>query len=168
MAKITRAVTQTLAGILRSSEGLPAVLAQRSQAEGILLDEIRDEQILLGSAAGDATGHEDAAYPVLRLYCNKVTNRQREKFRRFSGTAHVVIEVWMSREKESEVSELLEIYTDAVTDVLERNRGDWGQGITYGGNYEIGFQAVKSGGLNYIQGAKVTLDVEVSQAHEAT
>jgi len=57
----------------------------------------------------------------------------------------------------------LQLYVDAVTAVLERNRGDWGQGMSYAGGYEIQFGAVKSGGKNYIQAAKLALEVDVSQ-----
>ena len=56
----------------------------------------------------------------------------------------------------------LRIYTDAVGQILNQNRGDWGTGLFYGGGYEATFAAVKHGGRNFIQIAKVTFEVDAS------
>jgi hypothetical protein len=53
-------------------------------------------------------------------------------------------------------------YVDAVTDVLERTRGDWGNCVYFSGTYEVAFEAVKRGGTGFAQRAKVTLPVHVS------
>jgi hypothetical protein len=49
-----------------------------------------------------------------------------------------------------------------VTQVLDQNRGDWGEGMYYTGCYEATFGPVKHGGLNFIQIGKVTFEVGVS------
>ena len=102
-------------------------------------------------------------FPVVFVYCDKVSNLQREKFRCFSGVARLNIELLVSGERQEALEQKLQFYVDAVTDVLECNRGDWGQGIGYGGGYEIQFAALKRGGRNYTQSAKVSLEVDVSQ-----
>jgi hypothetical protein len=52
---------------------------------------------------------------------------------------------------------------DVLTDVLDANRGDWGDGVFYTGGYEVVFGAVKSGGKNFLQQAKITFDMDVSK-----
>jgi hypothetical protein len=49
-----------------------------------------------------------------------------------------------------------------VTEVLENKRGSWGQGVCYLGGYEVSFPAVKHGGRNFLQTAKVTFELEVT------
>jgi len=162
MARATRAVAEILAGILRSTEGLPKAIAERSRAENLHLEEIGEDRILAANLP-PAADLARMSHPAVRVYCDRVANEQREKFRRFSGWVRAVVEVWLSAETVHELERRLQLYTEAVTDVLESNRGDWGQGIVYGGNYEIQFSAPKGGGRNYVQSAKVLLRVEVSQ-----
>jgi hypothetical protein len=50
-----------------------------------------------------------------------------------------------------------------MTSVLRGQIGDWGNGIFFSGMYEVQFQPPKSGGLGYVQSAKVTLIFNVSQ-----
>jgi hypothetical protein len=45
---------------------------------------------------------------------------------------------------------------------LDSNRGDWGGGMYYAGGYQVAFGAVKSGGKNLVQTAKVTFEIGVS------
>ena len=54
------------------------------------------------------------------------------------------------------------LYVDAVTEILDANRGCWGQGMFYGGGYEVKFEAIQHGGQNLIQVAKVTFEVDLS------
>ena len=51
---------------------------------------------------------------------------------------------------------------DAVTQILDANRGNWGQGAFYTGGYEVTFDPVKQGGKNFLQVAKVTFEVDMS------
>lgn len=164
MARIANTATQTLAGLLRSSDGLAPAVAGVSRRENIELAPIGESSILTGNPGGELAGRSRVArYPALSVYCDKVSNLQREKFRSFSGTARMNIEVRVSGDRYEHLERELQLYVDAVTDVLENSRGDWGQGISYSGGYEIQFAAVKPGGRNFTQTAKVTLEVDVSQ-----
>jgi hypothetical protein len=58
---------------------------------------------------------------------------------------------------------MLQLYVDAVTRVLDRSRGDWSEGMYYTGGYEVTFGAVKRGGKNFVQTAKVAFEVGVSR-----
>jgi hypothetical protein len=73
----------------------------------------------------------------------------------------MAIELRHSQDRLDGLQDSLELYIDAVTQVL--NRGDWGEGMFYGGAYEVSFGPVKKGGKNFMQAAKVTFEIGVSR-----
>jgi hypothetical protein len=109
----------------------------------------------------EKAGH--AHYPALLVYCDKLTNAMKEKFRSLSGKAHMVVEVRHSQEKLDAIESNLQVYVDAVCALLDESRGDWGAGAFYAGGYDVGYEAVIKGGKNFLQRAKVGFDVEVSR-----
>ena len=164
MARIANTATQTLAGLLRSDRGLAPAVAEVAQRENLDLAPIEPAAIRTGNPGGVLAGRSRVArYPVLSVYCDQVANLQREKFRRFSGTARMNIEVRVSGERFERLERELQLYVDAVTDVLEDRRGDWGQGISYAGGYTIEFAPVEQGGRNFVQSARIRLELDVSQ-----
>ena len=102
-------------------------------------------------------------YPALLVYCDKLTNALKEKFRRFSGKAHMVIEVRHSQDKLDALEAHTQVYVDAVCALLDDSRGDWGSGAFYPGGYDVSYEPVVRGGRNLLQKAKVSFDVEVSR-----
>lgn len=104
-----------------------------------------------------------ARYPLVTVYCEKVVNNLREKFRSFSGTVEIAIEVRHSQDRLEGMEEAIEEQTDAVTKALAASRGDWGDGMYYAGGYEVSFGRVARGGKNYTQVAKVTFEIGVSR-----
>jgi hypothetical protein len=72
------------------------------------------------------------------------------------------MEVRSSQDRLEGLERQVQLYVDAVTAVLDRRRGDWGDGLFYGGGYEAAFGPVKRGGKNYVQTAKITIEVDVS------
>jgi hypothetical protein len=56
----------------------------------------------------------------------------------------------------------LHSYVDAIVQVLADSRGDWGDGIFYGGGYQITFGGVRHGGRNFLQLAKISFVLEIS------
>jgi hypothetical protein len=90
-------------------------------------------------------------------------NNLREKFRSFSGTVEIAIEVRHSQDRLEGMEEAIEAQTDAVTTALAASRGDWGDGMYYAGGYEVSFGRVARGGKNYTQVAKVTFEIGVSR-----
>ena len=101
-------------------------------------------------------------YPAANVYCEKIVNSLAEKFRSFSGTLQMAIELRASRDRLTGLQDELELYADSVMSTLDANRGDWGDGMYYCGGYQVAFGAVKHGGKNYIQTAKVTFEIGVS------
>jgi hypothetical protein len=101
-------------------------------------------------------------YPAFSVYCEKIVNDQREKFRSFSGTVGLAIEVRHSQDQLEGIGDALEQYIDAVTQTLTASRGDWGGGMFFAGNYQVSYGPAKRGGKNFIQTAKVTFEVGAS------
>jgi hypothetical protein len=102
-------------------------------------------------------------YPALLVYCDKLSNTLKEKFRDFSGKAHVVVEVRQSQDTLHGLESSVQVYADAVCALLDDSRGDWDSGLFYGGGYDVSFEPVGRGGRNFLQRAKVGFDVEVSK-----
>lgn len=102
-------------------------------------------------------------YPALLVYCDKLSNTLKEKFRQFSGKAHAVVEVRHSQDVLVGLESSTQVYVDAVCELLNGSRGDWGAGFFYSGGYDVSFEPVARGGRNFLQRAKVGFDVEVSE-----
>ena len=56
-----------------------------------------------------------------------------------------------------------EMYVDAVIALLGEARGQWGDGASYSGGYEVEYEPVMMGGKNFLQRAKVNFAVELSE-----
>jgi len=106
---------------------------------------------------------ETVSYPAVNIYCEKLANALTEKSRSFSGTARVAVEVRHSHDRLQCLQGALELFADAIAQTLSANRGDWGNGLYYAGVYEISYSPVKQGGRNFVQSAKITLEIGVSR-----
>jgi hypothetical protein len=73
-----------------------------------------------------------------------------------------VAEVRISQDRIEGLEQQLRLYVDGVTQVLDTNRGSWGQGMFYTGQYEVRFDPVQQGGRNFLQIAKVIFEVDLS------
>lgn len=102
-------------------------------------------------------------YPSIHVYYEKIVNDLAEKFRSFSGRVELAVEVRHSQDKLAGLQDTLEIYADSVAQMLDGARGDWGNGMFYNSGYEVALGAVKHGGRNFVQTAKVTFQVVVSR-----
>lgn len=119
--------------------------------------------IALRNIASDTAERSgDSAYPALCVYCERMVNDLREKFRTFAGTVTLAVDVRVTGDRAEGLDGLLHTYVDGVTEVLDRARGQWQDGVYYPGGYEVAFAAAKKGGKNFLQTAKVRLDVIVS------
>lgn len=163
MTFVARVVTRKLELLLAGEAGVQAALSIISDLEKIEAPLFHTVQVVAQNAAPElaerSTVHK---YPVLLVYCSKLTNLLREKFRRFSGEAQMTVEVRVSQDRLDELEARLQMYVDAVLYVLDHSRGDWGDGVFYAGAYEVTYGAVKHGGRNFIQIAKIALTVDIS------
>lgn len=154
-------VIQRITGVNGLNSGL-AALTQGGIGLASPLDaaQVRSQNV----AADVAERSAPVQYPAVNVYCEKIVNSLREKFRTFSGGVQMAIELRHSQDRLDGLQDALELYTDALTQVLNAGRGDWGDGMFYGGAYEVSFGPVKKGGKNYIQVAKVTFEIGVSRS----
>ena len=158
------AVTAKVVGLVTGSSGVNANLGELTSASGTAAALVDAAQIRTGSAAADLAERAGTVkYPAVNIYCEKLVNSLAEKFRSFSGTAQMAIEVRYSADRLDGLQDGLEVYVDAVRQVLEANRGDWGNGMFYAGEYQVSFGPVKHGGANFIQTAKATFEIGVSR-----
>ncbi len=163
MAPIAVMMAKKAKGILAADDKVPAVLAALAMQEEMQLPRLAADHIVAQNVAAELSEKSlGTKYPVLYVYCNKIVNELREKFRRFSGQAQMVVEARVSQDRLEDIETNLQVYVDAITQVLDGSRGDWGDGVMYGGGYEVTFGGVKHGGRNFIQTAKVSFAVEIS------
>jgi hypothetical protein len=163
VAQVANNGSGRLAAILKGPTGLSNKLAAISSRENVQLGEIAPQHIRPQNVAPElAERTAGVKYPVYYVFCERFTNQLREKFRTFSGKARLVVDVRVTHERLEELGRQLELHAEAVTDVLDSHRGDWGGGIFYTGGYEVTFGGMKHGGKNFIQSAKVAFEVDVS------
>lgn len=163
MLQVASTTTQKLTAILGAGNGVAATIGAISMQQGISLPGITANQIISQNVPAELSERSTATkYPMLYVYCNKMDNTLREKFRTFSGEAQMIIETRISQDRLEDVETALHSYVDAVIQVLNNNRGDWGDGVFYSGGYEVTFGGLKQGGRNFIQSAKVALVLEIS------
>ena len=161
MARTESAATGFLAGLLRGETGLDQRIGEL-RAENIELPAINGVEVLEQHVSAEiAERAGNIRYPVAHVYCDRVVNQLREKFRTFSGTAQLNVELRVSHDHIGELQKQLQTCVEAVTDVLDRRRGSWGGGMFYTGGYEISFGPVKKGGRNFLQSAVVRLEVHI-------
>ena len=163
MAWVGSTVTTQVLGLLSMPQGLNACVATLAQALNTTATPLAGSQLLAQNVPIDLSERStDVTYPAVSVYCDKIVNQLKEKFRVFSGIAAMTVEVRVSQDRLDGIEGQSQMYLDAVTQVLDQNRGDWGEGMFYAGGYEAAFGQVKHGGRNFIQVAKVTFDVGVS------
>ena len=163
MPQIGSISTSKAMAVFIGSGGLPDIVDALSAQQQVTLPAISSQQIVSQNVAAELSERSTGSkYPLVYVYCGKIVNQLREKFRIFSGNAQMVAEVRVSQDRIEVMESHLQFYADAIMQVLDNNRGDWGDGVFYGGGYEVAFTAVKHGGRNFIQTAKVAFVLEIS------
>ena len=134
------------------------ITADRELASLFSVGHVRSQNV-----PADMAERGSVKYPAVNVYCEQIVNQLTEKFRTFSGTVHMAVEIRHSQDRLEGLQDSMDVYADAVAAVLEASRGDWGEGAFYSGGYRVAFGAVKQGGKNYIQAAKITFEIGVSK-----
>jgi hypothetical protein len=151
--------------LITGTSGANSALAALTQGGGAPVSPLNAAQVRAQNAAADVADRSNTMqYPAVNVYCEKIVNNLAEKFRTFSGSVQVAVEVRHSQDRLEGLQDGVEIYADAVMQVLNTNRGDWGDGMFYGGEYQAAFGAVKHGGRNFMQVAKITFEIGVSRS----
>jgi hypothetical protein len=163
-ARIGSAVAAKVIQRINAPSGMNAGLAALTQGDSSLASPVEAAQVRAQNVAADLVDRSSAVrYPVVHVYCEKVVNDLSEKFRSFSGRAQIAIELRHSQDNLKGLQNTVELYTDSITQMLDAERGDWGDGMFYSGGYEVALGPAKQGGKNFIQAAKITFQIGVSR-----
>ncbi len=163
-AKLSSAAAKKVMDRMIAPGGMNSALGALMAADSLLASPVEAAQIRAQNVAADLWERSTSVrYPAVHVYCEKIVNDQNEKFRSFSGKVQMTIEVRHSQDKLNGLQDALALYADAVTQMLDAGRGDWGDGMFYGGGYEVALGTVKAGGKNFIQTAKITFQIGVSR-----
>jgi hypothetical protein len=164
MAWVGSTVTSKVMQIFGGPLGLNTCVSALAQAESVNAVAISASQLVAQNVSIELVERSmNVQYPSVSVYCDKIANQLKEKFRIFSGYAAMTVEVRVSQDRLEGIETQSQLYLDAVTQVLDQNRGDWSEGMYYAGGYEAVFGPVKHGGKNFIQVAKVTFNVGISE-----
>ncbi len=164
MALASTLVVQKTIALLSGDVGLSATGPEIALMSGITLPAITPKQIVAQNVPVDlVTANSSPNYPVFHVYCDRLTNSHQERFRVFSGDVSTAVEVRVSQDRLDGLEDQLHGCVDAVTQALDENGGDWGDGVFYSGGYDVAYNPVKHGGRNYLQSAKVTFTVALSR-----
>jgi hypothetical protein len=157
---VTAQVLQRIKGPSGANANLAALTGTMA---GGLIGMFDAAQIRTQNAAAELSDRSTTVqYPAMQVYCEKIVNDLRTKFQSFSGGVQMAIEVRHSQDGIDGLQDALGVYAGAVMQMLDGCRGDWGEGIYYAGGYQVAFGAVKHGGRNFLQSAKVTFEIGVN------
>lgn len=165
MANTGSVATRKVVELLQAqNRGLGLAVAQLAEENGVALATVPAASVVNQNVSFELSERSlTVKYPVVHVYADRIRNELKEKFRTFSGTVRMVAEIRVSHDRIEGIEEKLRLYVDAVTRVLDQNRGCWGQGAFFGGRYEVHIEPVKHGGKNFLQTAKVGFEVDLSQ-----
>lgn len=162
MATISGAGTAKTFERLTGSTGINASLGALTQTGGTGTTLLGAVQVRVQNAAMELAERSlPLQYPVANVYCEKIVNDLEAKFQTFSGTVQMAVEIRHSQDGLDGLEAAVEQYAGAVTQVLDRSRGDWSDGFYFAGGYQVTFGAVKHGGKNFVQAAKVSFELAV-------
>ena len=163
MSQVARQALSMATGFLRAETGLAFTVAQVAEKQDLLLAPVTKENIVTLNVAPDVEEKtKTVGYPRILVYCENIRNLRLEKFRTFAGKVSLTIEVRVSQDRLDDLNTRVLMYVDAITDVLDSVSGDWGGGFFFGGCYEASMGPTRHGGRNFIQSAKVSIEIDVS------
>jgi len=165
MAPLTILTVQKVSDLLTSGSALQQEITALNNACNINVPTIEAAQIILSSASQDMDDRDmQLSYPRVCLYSAGMKNTQAEKFRSLSGWLAAVADLWTSGNLIGDIDQWTHFYVEALTNVLRKNIGDWGDGVFFPGVYEVQFQPPKIGGLGFVQMARITFHLNISQS----
>ncbi len=164
MLPLTLLASQKLLNFLTQNNAIGQEILTIGQSCNLVVPPITPGQVVITSA-GPKISDLDAqlTYPRICIYSGTFRNTHLEKFRSLSGAVAVTAEVWASDDLVTNSDQWIHFYVEAVTSILRTNVGDWGDGLFYGGAFEVQFQPPQAGGLGFVESAKVSLTLTVSR-----
>lgn len=164
MVPLTILAVQKISDLLTNGSALQQEINTLNSACNANVPLIEATQIILSSVSQDM-GDKDIqlSYPRVCLYSAGIKNTQIERFMSLSGSLAAVAEIWTSGDFIGDVDQRIHFYVEALTNVLRKNIGDWGDGVFFPGIYDVQFQSPKVGGLGFVQTARIIFNLNVSR-----
>lgn len=163
MTRVGTQAVRELARKLRSETGLKFALGRLQESEDLPMGSVEPALVVETNAGTELLERRaGASYPSVHVYCERIENKQIEKFRAFSGSVSVAADVRVSDDRIETLETNLRLQVEAITHVLDLNRGAWGGGAFYGGGYRVEFEPIRHGGRHYVQTAKIRFELKVS------
>jgi hypothetical protein len=164
VANLCLAALEQLRAFLLAGDGVNAALAGIGSRDGVHLPTLSEQSVGIQNVLAEFADENLAVvYPAVYLYCDRMDNQQIEKFAKFSGPVFLVADVRVSQEHLTGLDQQLARYVEAVQAVLGAHFGKWTENVAYGGAHRVQFREIKLGGRNFLQTARVEMEV---QAHE--
>jgi hypothetical protein len=164
MAQTASIVTGKVHDFFKAPDtGLGAVVGNLALNAGMEVTVVRPASVVQqNTPIGLMEKARAVKYPAVHIYVDRVQNLLTEKFRSFSGKVRTVAEVRVSQDRIDGLEDQVRLYVDGVTQILDTNRGTWGEGMFFAGLYEVKYEPVQHGGQNFLQIAKVSFEVDLS------
>jgi hypothetical protein len=164
MLPLTLLAIQKVSDLLTADSALANELVSVAASGGTSIPAIDSAHVLLSSVVNDI-GDTDSrlGYPRVCLYSSGFKNSQIEKFCSISGSVNATADIWTSANLVEDTDCWIHYYVEAVSSLLRKSVGDWGDGVFFSGIYDVQFQSPRTGGLGFIQLARLKIDLLVSQ-----
>lgn len=163
MLPLTLRAPEKVVGLLTNNSALQMAVNAIAEQAGQNVSPIANSQIAVTSLSPDlADKNAQMTYPRVCVYSTQVKNTQAQKFRTFSGSVAVVIEIWFSGNLLEQTGTGLHYYLEAVSAILRANQGDWGDGFHFSGLYDVQMQTPKPGGFGFVESARVICSLDVN------
>lgn len=160
MANLAIAALETLRSYLAAPDGLNSRVYAIAVRDMVRFPEIKDVNILIRHASPElADVGTSSPYPAVYLYCDRIENRQERKFSEFAGRVFLVAEVRVSGEDIEGLDGDAARLAEGVTEVAAAHHGQWTQNLAFDGKHDVRFEAVRRGGANFVQTARIELEL---------
>lgn len=159
----TLLAAQKVSDLLTVNGALQQALSTFNTTFNLNIPTIPAGSVVLSSASANlADLSMQLTYPRVCVYASALKNSQLEKYRPLSGTISVVADVLTSADLVDDTDQWIHFYVEALTGLLRKNLGDWGDGVFFPGTYDVQFSPPKAGGLGFLMLARVTMTMVIS------
>ena len=163
MVNLCHAALEALRRLIVAEDGANRRLREIEVRDGLRVPGLDSRGVAVRHVAADLFDKNSASvYPHVTLYCSRLVNSGRAKFASFSGSIHVAAEIRVSESSIEALDGSLSRYVEALTGVLEDNRGKWADSVGFDGLYEVRFEPVKIGGRNFLQNARIDIELKAN------
>lgn len=160
MANLTLSAIEKLRSLLLAPGGLNDKLYAIAVRDMVPPLELDEDSVLTRHFSADASDkNTDLVYPLVFVYCSRIENRLETKFSEFSGRVFLTVEVRASEEALDLLDGQAARMAEAVGDTLAEHRGKWTDYAAFDGRYETKFEPAKVAGRNFMQSARVEIEL---------